>query len=346
MRLFVSEYLCSGAVEPATSPASLLREGRSMLLALAADLARLEGIDVCTTWHAGLGNWPLPDVDAVMVKSAHDEEAAFRQLAEGCDAAYVIAPELDNLLWQRCRTVEELGRSLNSTLDAIALTSDKLRLFEHLRAAGVPKIPTQSLQNLGEPEFLCVVKPRFGAGSEETFVVTDAAAFRQVSATVDADEMIVQPFVSGTPCSVGAFFDQGGRLLTLLPPAAQHLSDDGRLKYAGGHCPLETPHTAALNNLVSAAAGAIDGLRGYVGFDLLIPHASPDQPLLVEINPRLTTSYLGYRALACDNLAAWLLPRTPPTDALHWRNARVTFRPDGTIAEAPAGTALTQGAGP
>ncbi|MFG0335651.1 MAG: ATP-grasp domain-containing protein [Maioricimonas sp. JB049] len=345
MRLFVSEFLSSGAVDPATAPASLLREGRSMLLALAADLARIEDARVCTTWHPALGDWPLPDVEAVMVRWAHDEEAAFCRLAAECDATYVIAPELDNLLWQRCRTVETLGRSLNSTLDAIALTSDKLLLFEHLDAAGVPTIPTQSLQETVEPSFPCVVKPRLGAGSEDTYVVHDAAAFRQVSARVDAGAMIVQPYIAGTPCSVGAFFNGDGQLLTLLPPTAQHLSEDGRLKYLGGHSPFETGHTDALNDLVSTAAAAIDGLRGYVGFDLLIPHQSPERPLLVEVNPRLTTSYLGYRALTGDNLAAWLLPHASPTDAPHWRDVRVTFQPDGTVADVPVETALTPGTG-
>jgi len=347
MRLFLSEFLCSGAVDPATAPASLLREGRSMLLALAEDLARLDGIEVCTTWHADLGDWPLPEVNALPVGSANDEEVAFRRLASECDATYVIAPELDKLLLQRCRMVEQTGgTSLNCTLEAIALTGDKLRLWQHLQAAGIPSIPTASLNEADPPEFPCVVKPRCGAGSENTYVAHDSTAYRQVCNAVAGDEMIVQPYVAGTPCSIAAFFDDHSRLTVLLPPAAQHLSDDGRLKYRGGHAPLETPQADALTDLVLSAAKSIGGLRGYVGFDLLLPYAAPQQPMLVEINPRLTTSYLGYRTLARDNLAAWLLPQSRTTNAPRWRHARVTFGPDGTIADSPAGTAMTSGTGP
>jgi predicted ATP-grasp superfamily ATP-dependent carboligase len=39
----------------------------------------------------------------------------------------------------------------------------------------------------------------------------------------------------------------------------------------------------------------IPGLAGYVGIDLLLPDGG--DPLIVEINPRLTTSYVGYRRI-------------------------------------------------
>lgn len=346
MRLFLSEFLCSGAVDPSCAPASLLREGRSMLLALADDLARLDGIEVCTTWHPELGDWPLPAVNALPAGSA-DEEGVFRRLASECDATYVIAPELDELLLQRCRMVEQAGgTSLNCTLEAIALTGDKLRLWQHLQAAGIPSIPTASLNEADPPEFPCVIKPRCGAGSENTYVVHDSTAYHQACNAVAGDEMIIQPHVAGLPCSIAAVLDDHGGLAALLPPAAQHLSDDGRLKYLGGHCPFDTPLSNALNELVLSTARSIHGLRGYVGFDLLLPHSGPKRPLLVEINPRLTTSYLGYRTLARDNLAAWLLPRSRTTHAPRWRSVRVTFGPDGTIAESPAGTAMRSGTGP
>jgi predicted ATP-grasp superfamily ATP-dependent carboligase len=39
-----------------------------------------------------------------------------------------------------------------------------------------------------------------------------------------------------------------------------------------------------------------------------IPPLPSAQTLLVEINPRLTTSYVGYRRLCRENLGAWLIP--------------------------------------
>ena len=49
---------------------------------------------------------------------------------------------------------------------------------------------------------------------------------------------------------------------------------------------------------------ALPGLRGYVGVDILI---SKDEVLLVEVNPRLTTSYAGLRLALGVNPAGLVL---------------------------------------
>jgi hypothetical protein len=49
--------------------------------------------------------------------------------------------------------------------------------------------------------------------------------------------------------------------------------------------------------VASAACRTIPGLRGFVGVDLLLDEET-GTVTVVEINPRLTTSYLGYRQLA------------------------------------------------
>lgn len=49
-----------------------------------------------------------------------------------------------------------------------------------------------------------------------------------------------------------------------------------------------------------AAVGALPGLRGHVGVDLV---AAPDRCVVIEVNPRLTTSYVGLRRVLRANLA-------------------------------------------
>jgi predicted ATP-grasp superfamily ATP-dependent carboligase len=75
----------------------------------------------------------------------------------------------------------------------------------------------------------------------------------------------------------------------------------------------------------------VPGLSGYVGLDLLAPFATPEELLVVEINPRLTTSYLGYRALADQNIAQYLLPACRPEEPLRWKPQVVTFTADGVV---------------
>ena len=62
------------------------------------------------------------------------------------DAALVIAPEVDGILEQRCRWVQEAGCALlGPKPDAVRLTADKLALAEHFFAHGIPTPVTRTL---------------------------------------------------------------------------------------------------------------------------------------------------------------------------------------------------------
>jgi len=78
---------------------------------------------------------------------------------------------------------------------------------------------------------------------------------------------------------------------------------------------------------------SIHGLSGYIGFDLILPPNAP-QPLIVEANPRLTTSYLGYRALAEENLAARILQPARADNPIAWKAETIVFKPDGRLRRA------------
>jgi predicted ATP-grasp superfamily ATP-dependent carboligase len=52
--------------------------------------------------------------------------------------------------------------------------------------------------------------------------------------------------------------------------------------------------------LACAAVSLVPGLKGYVGVDLVL---TDNGVQLIEINPRLTTSYIGLRQVVRTNLA-------------------------------------------
>ena len=57
-------------------------------------------------------------------------------------------------------------------------------------------------------------------------------------------------------------------------------------------------------SLAGRVALAIPELWGYAGIDLIL---GPDGPVILEINPRLTTSYAGLRSATGENPAALVL---------------------------------------
>src|SRR5438093_203482 len=71
------------------------------------------------------------------------------------------------------------------------------------------------------PNFPWVVKPRFGAGSQETQTIGGHVAFS--TSPGHLGEKVIQPFVPGRPASVA--FLIGRRQTIALQPASQDLSD-------------------------------------------------------------------------------------------------------------------------
>lgn len=307
-----------------------------MLLAACADFASVPGCEVHTTWDARLGAFPLNQVGVVIVHNANEEHAAFDRCAEQSDATFVIAPEFEGLLARKCARVEELGgKLLGSSIAAIELCADKLRLFSHLHEHGLPTIPTRIWSHPEESpplEYPFVIKPRDGAGSMHTFLVTNSReleAVRKVYAELPSGwQGIAQPYVVGNARSVGALIAEYPRRIEIFPPAEQFLSNDGRFRYLGGRI----NGSARLNDtqaaLILQACESIPGLSGYVGIDYLVSNDAPDDLLIVEINPRLTTSYLGYRAACDENLPARCFNGAVHDTPICWSTRTVTFTPD------------------
>lgn len=322
MRLGLYEYV-TAECGPLDTPESLRREGRAMLEALQADFRRVPGV-TAVGWMQTL---------------KPDDRAAFQAFIQQHDYTLIIAPEFANLLYTRCQwAIAAGGRLLNAGLDAIALTADKLRCGQHLKACGIPTPPT----HLYDPERLppaawatVVVKPRWGAGSQATFKIAlhhETALYRQLPATPDwCGEAVVQPFLPGTAASVA--FLVGPHRHHALPPAAQTISADGRCRYLGGSLPLDDALADRATRLAQRAVEAVPGLQGYVGVDLILGnHPAGSGDAVVEINPRVTTSYVGLRQLARTNLAETLfrLVQGEPFPEPRWHSGRVVFQADGS----------------
>ena len=65
------------------------------------------------------------------------------------------------------------------------------------------------------------------------------------------------------------------------------------LSYRGGCTPLDHPLADRAVDTAVRACAACPGLRGYVGVDLVL---TGSDAVVIEINPRLTTAYLGVRS--------------------------------------------------
>jgi predicted ATP-grasp superfamily ATP-dependent carboligase len=265
--------------------------------------------------------------------------ALFQKLTANCDATFALAPETDAILLARQQQVQAMGgRFLGHSANAIKLCSDKLAFFEHLVRHDLPTIQTKLFDREAAAstfQFPIVIKPRDGAGSQDTYLISNEREFAALHSTLSATfrrhgQAIVQPYIAGRNLSVGAIVDNQSGSVHVFPTGQQQLSDDGRFHYRGGTIPACLPEAIDASQLLTRVCRSIEGLSGYIGFDLLLA-ADLQRPLLVEANPRLTTSYLGYRALAKENLAARILDPAGLNEPIQWDDARVEFTADGRI---------------
>jgi predicted ATP-grasp superfamily ATP-dependent carboligase len=339
MKVFVYEYSCA-LVSELPIIAAVRKEGWAMLSAFLDDFAALPGTEAVTLLAEDIA-CTLPGVTCRRVDS-QDEKTAFVECCREADFTLAIAPEFDELLLRRCQWIAEAGgRSLGCSVEIVTLAGDKLELARQLRAKGVRTPPCVSWPDCsqGPPfPFPVVLKPRFGAGSQATFLARNRkqldSAYAQARREGWCGPMLVQPFVPGK--SVSVTFLVGPRHRLVLLPASQELSEDGRFYYQGGTLPLIGELSQRAIRLGRQAIDSLVGIHGYVGVDLVLGRSTNGSgDCVIEINPRPTTSYVGLRALTGSNLAAALLNIVQGTAApvLAWRSSTVRFYADGSIEE-------------
>jgi tyramine---L-glutamate ligase len=305
-RVFVFEFTSSRPIgSQDAAGAALNAEGEAMRTAALDDFGQIPGVVAFTT-------------DRVS-----DEEAAFRKAAGSADWSLVIAPEFNDILLDRCRWVqEEHGRLLGPPPDIVRLCSDKLALASHWATRGVPTPPTFPItETTSPPGAEWIVKPRFGAGSQDTSL---NGALRPGGLV---GPMIVQPYVAGLAASVA--FLCGPRHRVALIATEQLLSSDGHFHYLGGRLPLDEKRARRAGAIADRAIATIPNLCGYVSVDVLL--GADGRDWAIEINPRLTTSYIGLRALATTNLAEAMLRIAQGLDppSLGWRGGVIEFSASG-----------------
>jgi len=312
-----------------------------MVDAVLADFAACPECHVVTTRDPQLGPLQPGGIETIPASSPDEERRLFAKLAADSDATFLIAPETGGILSDRRRLIDEVaGRCLGCSAAAIDLCTSKLAVAKMLGRHGIATIGTARCRADGREQafpFPVVVKPDDGAGSLNTRLVADERMMAELLAGFedrsDSTNLVVQPFVSGTPFSVAAVIDSARDECVVFPPVLQKLSSDGQFRYMGGAAPYSFGALGrnAIDDLVGTVRTAIPGLSGYVGIDMIQPTVSSQDPIVVEINPRLTTSYLGYRALTDERLAERLLNRQRLPPQVRWEPRSVEFTPDGGV---------------
>ncbi len=281
-----------------------------MITAVVKDFSDLPGVEVfyCRDRNLAPLNWGQP---AWVEATRHDMLWKIWKKHIRCvDAVLPIAPETDGLLVSLAEMIRQSGCHLfASTASALAQTTSKSATATCLQSHKIPVIPTHRPgQLLPASAYGWIIKPDDGAGAHGVHYAADLTKVNSILAQSNAqDTLIIQPYIPGPVASLCVLYHthHPTRKVTLLAANTiimrQH---QGRFIYADLQVGAMNDHKDCFRPLVRAIGEAIPGFYGYIGIDLIRDNS---QWRVMEINPRITSSYPRLRHVLGKNPAALLV---------------------------------------
>ena len=287
LKLFAFDYASGGGSSAGELPEALRQQGRMMLRALLADLGQLPGVELITIGEPGLFR------------------GRFDACVEAADAVWPLAPEAGGLLERLSLQVLRRERILlGSGPAALRVACSKLRTARTLAQAGIAVAATYTPnQPLPPWSGAWVVKPDDGAGCLNTRIFPDAAAALAWIAAAGEAGYVLQAFIAGKLGSLSLLCCDG--VAQLLGCNEQRIAvRDNQFHLLGTTVNGMSDNAGQFERLAQAVAAAIPGLWGHVGVDFIVAEHGV---VVLEVNPRLTTSYAGLHASIGCNPAALVL---------------------------------------
>lgn len=309
----------------------MLDEAWAILSALLDDFSSIDSIEVTTLISANYAARLNDRVHWSTADTAASRDDLFVDLAKSSDATLIVAPEFEGILLSLAKRVEINGLNLLSPDSSfIEIASDKQTTCERLHQAEVPT-PRGRVVVKGERiphDFSSpyVVKPIDGCGSQ-------GVLFFDKESTVPNGYPVYrfEEYHAGQPASAIVLCSE--ETLVTFPPCTQSIAEGNVLGYHGGQFPLKENQAIRAIHLAENAIRAFPSTNGLVGVDMILGQDEDgSDDLVIEINPRITTSYVGLRAATDANLMEFMLDQFSEKcpEAPQFKRT-VSWSPDGRI---------------
>jgi predicted ATP-grasp superfamily ATP-dependent carboligase len=318
LRLLIYEHVSGGGFADELIPSSVLSEGFGMLRTLISDF-KAAGHSVTTLLDSRIARVKPPiDADCVVsVFSSQEAQVNLEKISESADAAYVIAPETEGVLQSLVEIVEQTGAvSLNCPARVIEKVSDKVGFYEFMRKFGLPLPETKmfsvadDLKEIkkairGSLNFPLIFKPSNGVSCCGLSVVRNeeqvAGAVDKIKRESSNKHFLVQELIKGAAASVSLVSTGNDAVpISLNRQDVTIETPEACSGYSGGSVPFANPLRAEAFKVAEKIVKSFPDFRGYLGVDFVL---TKDEAVAIEVNPRLTTSYVGLRRVVNFNPA-------------------------------------------
>ena len=245
--------------------------------------------------------------------------------ASDFDNVIFIAAENNNNLFNITKILEENNVNIyTSNSEACFIASDKYETYEALPIT-VPQPKSfrmkidpkgywkRAVVNLHErwqaedplTPLKLIIKPLTGVDCEDIVIIEDIDELTYDLEKIfkPGSRILVQEYIEGTDISVSLISDGKKAIPISLNEQYVERKND-KSTYLGGKIPFESKYKDEAFEIAVNAVEAIDGLKGFVGVDLLINNDEKDiySVYLLEINSRFTTPYVGLKQISNVNI--------------------------------------------
>ena len=171
--------------------------------------------------------------------------------------------------------------------------SDKYEFSSFCLKHNIPCIPSYlSSQINAIPYDTIIEKDRYGVGCSHVKKISKKDSIKR-------KKMIYQPYIKGNHFSLCVYYEkQSFKLLTLNEQDI--VLDNNNIKLRSLKVNVKNSHYLELYSILRNIYKSLPGLYGYVGVDIIMTR---DKILVVEVNPRLTTSFTGISGTLGINLS-------------------------------------------
>ena len=332
-RIFIFEFVSGGGFNKVKIPITLFCEGYGMLRSIIMDFKSLN-FEISTMldyriFH--LSNFLLVD-ELSIIRNLDNFLKKFKTEVKESEYTFIIAPESSNILYKLTKIVKKSNRILLSTnLEGIRVGMSKFNTYYFFKGnkTTTPKtylIPMRKkqlnidfiLQKFNILKKPIVIKPEDGVGAESIYYFETQYQikhfFQDFKHKVEyGRKYIIQEFVEGKDLSASLIglpyiMDSQYKNPLLLSINAQNVdikNSNYDSEYYGGHTPVEDYQKTKNNLSLLLEKINFSEFSGYFGIDFI--RTTDSKIYFIEINPRLTTSYIGLRNVINLNPAKLIL---------------------------------------
>ena len=167
-------------------------------------------------------------------------------------------------------------------------------------------------------DFKLIVKPLYGVDCQDMFIISNEEDIAKISEIYpENSEIVVQEFIYGENLSVSLISDGITAIPLTLNKQYLEINKENQ-QYFGGELPFNHPLKDMIFSIAKKAVESIDGIKGFVGVDLILKDSKgldnldnyknfQEDIYFLEINSRFTTPYVGLSKIAKFNIGKTII---------------------------------------